>query len=234
MLAGWDLVLVTAAGGVLSLDRTALVQTMASRPLVGATAVGYLLGAPALGLLAGLLLELLWLMDLPMGSAVPPDESAAGVLAAAFAVAAPAAWSDEARAALGVLGAIPCGVAGRHLDLAVRRWNGALVVRARAALAEGRDPALGRAQLLGVARFFSAGAAVCGLGAALGSWVVGAAAPLLPPWSVSALELTEAVLPAAGAAAVLAGLGGWRHGALFGVGLGAGVWGLGGGAGWGR
>jgi len=216
------LVQVGALGGLLALDRTALLQTMASRPLVGATAAGYVVGAPALGLLAGLLLELIWLMDLPVGSSVPPDETVSGVLAAVFAAAATEAWSPEARAATGVLLAVPAGILGRHLDVAVRRWNGGLIEAALQALDEGRPPGLAKSQCLGAARFFAAGFLATSVGAAVGGWAVGAYSSRLPTQVGAAMELVEAVLPLLGAGAVLAGLGLRRHGILFGAGAAAG------------
>ena len=217
------LLLVATLGGLLALDRTALLQTMASRPLVGATAAGYLLAEPALGLLAGLLLELVWLTDLPVGSAVPPDETVSGVLAAVFAAASAEAWTIEARAAAGVLAAVPVGLLGRRLDVAVRQWNGGLLEGASRALTEGRSANLARRHWLGASRFFAAGFLATLLGATAGSWVIGFLSSRLPPGAGTALELVEAVLPALGAGAVLGGLGLRRHGALFGAGLAAGV-----------
>lgn len=223
MGTGAELALLGLVGGLLTLDRTAFVQVMASRPLVGSTVVGYLLGNPEVGLTCGLLLELFWLMDLPVGASVPPDEVLAGVLAAAFAVAAPATWSLEARAALGVMLALPFGYLGRLVDSGVRRWNGGLLEAARERLAAGRSPGLTGAQALGAARFFLAGAGATALGGAAGLWAVGAVARHLPPGLTAALELTEAVLPVLGCGAVLAGLRSRRAAALFGGGALAGL-----------
>lgn len=221
-MEGGTLAWVGLLGGVLALDRTALLQTMASRPLVGAALAGYLLGEPSLGLLSGVLLELLWLMDLPVGASVPPDETVSGVLAGVFAVAAPEAWSPEARAAAGVLLAVPAGFAGRWLDVAVRRWNGGLFLGVARTQEEGGPIALGRAHWLGALRFFGAGAGATAAGAAAGSWALATWAGGLPPTVPSALELVGSLLPVLGAAAVLAGLGLRRHGGVFAAGLAAG------------
>ncbi len=214
-----DLCLVGVVGGLLALDRTAFLQVMASRPLVGATVVGVVLGAPSLGLLCGALLELLWLMDLPVGTSVPPDEVVAGVLSAAFAAAAPEAWSLPARAALGVVLALPFGVAGRWADMAIRRWNGGLVRGARLATEAERWAAIPRLHLLGAVRFFAAGALLSFVGAAAGTKLIVLGGPGLPAWTPRALELLAASLPVIGAAAVLGGLRGVRHAALFSAGL---------------
>jgi len=210
-------------GGGLALDRTAFLQTMASRPLVGSTLAGFLLGQPAVGLLTGLLLELLWLLDLPVGASVPPDESLAGVLAAAFAVSVPALWSPEAKAAFGVFAAIPFGLLGRRLDVWVRRSNGELLRRLQDAAAHGDALHLGRLQLVGAFRFFSVGALATVVGALAGTAAIEHVAPRLPPGSPRVFELAEATLPLVGAAALLAGLRSIRSAAVFGGGLLAGT-----------
>jgi PTS system mannose-specific IIC component len=202
-------------GGLLAVDRTAFLQSMVSRPLAGATLAGWLVGAPLLGLACGALVELLWLMDLPMGAAVPPDETLVGVLAPVFAALAPDPWSWEARASLGVLLAVPFGALGRRLDILVRRWNAGLLDSVRRDLAEGREPGLGRRHLAGALRFFAAGAAATGTGAWAGSWAIAAVAERLPGETGAGLELLESSLPFLGAAAVLAGLGLRRHAPWF-------------------
>lgn len=214
-----DLCSVAITGGLLGLDRTAFLQVMVSRPLVGSALVGALLGSPALGLVCGALLELLWLMELPVGTAVPPDEVTAGVLSAAFAVAAPEIWSPPARAALGVLLALPLGFVGRWVDEGIRRWNARLLEGARLAVESERWAALSRLHFAGAARFFLAEALLVAAGAAVGMTLVAQVAPALPPWVPRALEILAASLPAIGAAAVLGSLRGVRNAALFSAGL---------------
>ena len=223
MLPLGQLALVALLAGLLTLDRTAFLQSMASRPLVGSTLAGLLLGDGALGLRCGLLLELLWLMDLPVGASVPPDESLAGVVAAALAAAAPPAWGMGARAAAGVLLALPVGCLGRRLDVAVRRANGRLLTLARERLDAGARSPLSGPHLRGGVRFFAAGVGAAAVGAGVGSWALGAAAPSLPQGAVAALELAGGALPLLGAGAVLAALPGARSQALFAgaVGLGS-------------
>lgn len=229
-MEGTTFAALVALGAVLFLDRAALIQTMASRPLVGATAAGYLMGEPLLGLGSGLLLELLWLMELPVGGWVPPDESVAGVLAGVFAAAAPEAWGPEARTACAVLLAVPAGMGSRWLDVGVRRWNGALLRGVRRDLEAGRRPALARAQWAGALRFLAAGAAATALGTAAGTWLLTTWATALPPETVAVLGLVQTLLPVLGVGAVLGGLGVRRHGMVFAAGLAGGL-GLGQGAG---
>lgn len=62
-----DLMLLSALGGVLGLDTVSFPQAMLSRPIVGATLAGALLGDAAAGLLAGAALELFAVETLPFG-----------------------------------------------------------------------------------------------------------------------------------------------------------------------
>ena len=75
---------ISAAGGLLSLDRTAAFQTMVSRPIVAGPVTGYLLSNVEAGLVSGMLLELLFIGDLPVGAYMPAHETALTVLVTAL------------------------------------------------------------------------------------------------------------------------------------------------------
>jgi len=192
-------------GGVVFLDRTALVQTMISRPLVSGTLAGYLAGAPGAGMVCGALLELLWLFDLPVGTSVPPDESTAGVVGGAVAAVLAGDWGPAAAAGVGVAAGCVAGILGGRADVWVRRWNDGLVPRAREALAAGRLDGVGRFHWLGVARFFGVGVAVSLVGVGAGRWGAWALADLGPGLRAG-FELVGVSLPVVGAAACLGGL----------------------------
>ncbi len=213
-------------GGAVFTDRTALIQSMVSRPLVSGLLAGLVLESPWVGLLCGAMLELLWLFDLPVGTRVPPDESVAGLAATAAAAMLPAGWSLPARVGLGVAWGLAAGAAGGRLDVAVRRWNADLVERARA---PGGAASLARLHWLGVFRFFGAGVllALGGVGGGIGvARLAGAAVP------AAGFELVFALLPPLGAGACLGGLrfrGGWAWfvgGMLAGAGLARGTGGM--------
>ncbi len=210
-------------GGLLNLDRTALLQSMVSRPLVAASLAGWWLGCPGTGLLCGALLELVWLAEIPVGAAIPPDDTLVATLAVVCACACPDAWPTAPRAALGIGLAVPFGALGRSLDGAVRRWNGRLFEGVCAAVARDEVPCLGAAQWLGVARFFGAGAVLTAAGSLLAGRLAAALAAALPPAGVRALELAAALLPVVGLAAALGGLRVRGRAWLFGAGVAAGA-----------
>lgn len=72
-------------GGVLGLDTVSCVQAMVSRPIVAAPIAGYLLGDPAAGMSAGVVLELISLNQLPIGANRGWDTAPASIAAAAVA-----------------------------------------------------------------------------------------------------------------------------------------------------
>lgn len=77
--------LVAVLGGVIGLDRTAVGQFMISQPIVVAPLTGWLLGDAAAGFAIGAVLEMIWVLDLPVGTFVPADSTITAVSATAVA-----------------------------------------------------------------------------------------------------------------------------------------------------
>lgn len=140
---------------VAGLDRTAALQLMISRPLVAAPLTGWLLGDPLAGLLIGALVELLWLGRLPVGAAIPPDDTqvavGAGVLTCALGPQLE--LSEFPLALLCTLVAMPLGKVGQVFDRLARQCNGRLVVAAEAAAMSGELDVIARRHLVGLAHF---------------------------------------------------------------------------------
>ena len=68
------------------MDTTATFQILVSQPIVACTVIGFLAGDAAMGLHIGLLLQLLWLSDLPVGATLVPAGNYAAIVSAAVAV----------------------------------------------------------------------------------------------------------------------------------------------------
>ena len=111
--------------GVLGLDQTAVAQVLLSQPLVGGAILGWCVGDPGSGLLAGAFFQFLCLTDLPVGASVPPDSALAGLICVAIflSLGHTAGWGDQAL--LGLLAAVflPLAMVARDLDVRVRRAN---------------------------------------------------------------------------------------------------------------
>ena len=110
------------------LDRVALAQFMISRPLVAGPLTGWVLGNPLIGLEVGMLLELLWLGRMPVGAAIPPDDTqvAVGATVLALSMGGPLGLHGMPLVILAVLIAIPLGKFGQVFDRLARHANDAL------------------------------------------------------------------------------------------------------------
>ena len=166
---------------LLGLDRVALLQSMVCRPLVAATLTGWLLGIPFAGLQVGILLELLWLGRLPVGAAIPPDDTQVAIGATVLALTVQ--QSLELRGMpvviLAVLAAIPLGMVGQFCERWVRRANGRLETLALAAAAAGDARRIERLHLAGMLHFAVASLATCTVIVAGGTLLLAVLAPPL-------------------------------------------------------
>jgi mannose/fructose/N-acetylgalactosamine-specific phosphotransferase system component IIC len=114
------------AGGVLGLDRTAVGQFMFSQPIVAGPLVGWMLGDPTSGIVIGAVLELIWVLDMPIGSFVPANATVSTISATAIA-----ALGNNGHADLPVIGfslILTTGIVPLTMiaDSAVRKWNARL------------------------------------------------------------------------------------------------------------
>lgn len=192
-------------GGLLTLDQTSLGQFMLSRPLVSASLAGWFLGNPEAGILAGAVLEVLFLPAFPVGGARFPEGGPAGVVAAA---ASAAAGDGGAGLALGVgLGTV-WGVAAGWSVSVLRRVNERIAPEG--AGGKVRPSRIVAGHTSGLAMDFARGAGVTTLGILSGrllgpvtpeSWILGGPETGLALGTVAALAL----------GGLLAGLGGWRR-----------------------
>lgn len=152
-------------GGLLCVDRTAAFQSMVSRPIVAGPLTGLLLGAPEAGLVAGGLIELLFIGDLPVGRYVPVNDTALTVGATAVAShtlaaagTSPGLAGSFAIVPVALLALLPLA---RLYDMAeglVRRRNRLRYDRAVERVASGDFSAPIRENLKGMAFFFLANA----------------------------------------------------------------------------
>lgn len=163
------------------LDRVALVQIMISRPLVAAPLTGWVLGNPMVGMEVGMLLELLWLGRLPVGAAIPPDDTQVAVGATVLAVSMGHLLDLNGMplVILSVLIAIPLGKFGQVFERLARHVNDRLAVNGHNALMTGSIVSFERYHLIGLASFALASLATAVIIVLVGSFVLYSVAPLL-------------------------------------------------------
>jgi PTS system mannose-specific IIC component len=125
------IILISFCGGAFCLDRI-FIQTMISRPVVIAPAVGWLLNNPYAGLIIGALVELFWIDRIPVGTYIPPNDSIVAVLATSIAILSapsPGGTSPEL-IALSIMLAVPLGIVAQKIDNIIVQSNDALSDRA--------------------------------------------------------------------------------------------------------
>ncbi len=124
---------------VCGLDRVAILQVMVSRPIVAAPLTAFLLGEPLVGLQIGVMVELLWLARLPVGAAVPPDDTQVAIGASTLAIilAHRLETSGLELVLLCLLVAILFGKVGQYFDHFARQHNVRLAQQVDEALESG-------------------------------------------------------------------------------------------------
>ncbi len=166
---------------VTGLDRVAFLQLMISRPLVAGPLTGWVLGAPLTGLEVGMLLELLWLGRLPVGAAIPPDDTqvAVGATVLAASIGHIVGLEGMPLVILSVLIAIPLGKFGQVFDKLARHVNDRLAVTACNALMSGHTAKMERCHLLGLVSFGLASLATALVIVLIGTFILFSLAPVL-------------------------------------------------------
>jgi len=134
-----DLLLGAVVALICGLDRVAIFQIMVSRPIVAAPLAGLVLGDPLAGLQVGLLVELLWLARLPVGAAVPPDDTQVAIAATVMVIIlGPMLNASGIELTLtSLLVAIPLGKFGQFFDHYARHYNVRLARQIELAFEEG-------------------------------------------------------------------------------------------------
>lgn len=118
-------ILITAlSGAVLCLDRISI-QIMISRPVFAGAIIGLILKDPYTGLIVGALIELIWIDRLPIGAAVPPNDTITAVIATAGVILAGRQIGAVSREliALGIILCLPLGILGQIMDIWLMKKN---------------------------------------------------------------------------------------------------------------
>ena len=207
---------------VCGLDRTAVLQVMISRPIVAAPLVAWLLGKPLVGLQIGMMVELLWLARLPVGAAIPPDDTQVAIASSVLAISLGKMLqiSGVELLLLCLLVALPLGKLGQYFDHFARQYNVRLMATAEAALDRGNLFAAEVQHFRGLLSFSVAAVGTYLVIVAGGLVLVPALRPLLHfslKYSASWLQLA---LPLVGVAVILGTINVSRALTLFGASFG--------------
>lgn len=181
-----DLALGAVVALICGLDRVAALQIMISRPIVAAPLAGWLLGDIEVGLQVGLMIELLWLARLPVGAAIPPDDTQVSIAGTVLSVGMGQLLGQDGTAfiLLCLLVTIPMGKFGQYFDHFARTRNRQTMERAEAALEAGNPSAAELYHLHGLFRFSLAAVGTYAVIIAGGVVLI----PLLSPILMSGIE----------------------------------------------
>jgi mannose/fructose/N-acetylgalactosamine-specific phosphotransferase system component IIC len=185
---------------LLALDHIAVGQFMLSRPLVVGPLVGYAFGSPALGVMVGIIAELLWVNVIPVGF-WSVDVTSVTALAVAWGLLS--VRPGQPAVMLAFLLAVPAGIIIRRIDIFGRHQTRRVLPWLSKRLSSGQENAALWAHVLAVAAWWLKGAVVFFCFGLLGQPLVNAILiRLTDPW-MAALTMTSKALILVSLAAVL-------------------------------
>jgi mannose/fructose/N-acetylgalactosamine-specific phosphotransferase system component IIC len=141
-------------GGIIGLDRTAVGQIMISQPIVVAPLIGWILGDATTGLVVGAVLELIWLLDVPVGAFVPADSTVAAVFATAIAILGSPGVDRLSLTGFSVLLTVVLAPMTMIADKVIRKYNSRLAQNIQSPSRDDLGTRLSRAHLKGLWVFF--------------------------------------------------------------------------------
>ena len=118
-----DILAVSLWGGLVALDTTAAFQILISHPLFACSVVGLMLGNAPLGFAFGIILELVWLNEMPIGAAKFSEGNIGAVSATAIAIITMEHTTRAPSVALALFLAIPISIVGGYFVIAIRHLN---------------------------------------------------------------------------------------------------------------
>jgi PTS system mannose-specific IIC component len=187
--------------GIIGLDRTALGQFMISQPVVAGPLTGWLLGDATAGFIIGGTLELVWVLDMPIGTFVPADSTVAAVAATAIAVLGSGKPADLPVIGFSLLMSVAMVPVTMFADHLMRQRNAQIPELALSSGGRPTETGVTTWHLAGLIAFFLKSFFMC-LALVPAGLVLVAGFRLLPVPFSRAMEVFITLLPLLGAASV--------------------------------
>ena len=188
------------------LDRTAAGQFQLNRPIVCSSLAGWCLGVFPLAFQLGLMMELLWLMRIPVGAAVAPDDTSStlgGVILLSLFANGKASEDLMLLVAVAVI-AVATTEIGKTLDIRTRHANERRFQNAVSHLSDHHWPVLGWNHLSCAVAFAVATLAAVAMVVGVGYVLLKLVLPWLTSLSAGNSFLLTLVFPLVGIAAMMA------------------------------
>ena len=184
--------LVGVVAGLLEWDIYGGIHLKAARPIITGTVMGLALGDLETGLYVGGTLELVYLGNITVGAAIPPDATCGTAIATALCIIS--GLDREAAVAL----ALPVAVCAQMLQMFMWTLNGGFMHKADAYAADGELDKLCRLQIGGCIMFFFQGFIPAFLAIFLGADAVSTLVNNMPDWINTWLKVAGGMMPALG------------------------------------
>ncbi len=160
------IMLISFIGGLVAMDTAAAWQVMISQPVVACPLLGWLLGDVQLGITIGMLMELPWLINIPMGGVHGAEGNLGAVVATALSIYLKTAGVNTENIVViaAILYSLLISRIGKVLVDYVRLANLRLLRRADVAAQNGATHRISWLNMAGVFYSFLMGAFLVGLG----------------------------------------------------------------------
>ncbi len=160
------ILLVSFIGGLVAIDTAAAWQIMISQPVVACPLLGWLLGDVHLGLTIGILLELPWLINIPMGGVHGAEGNLGAIVATSLSIYLKAIGANTENIIIiaSILYSLLISRIGMVLVDYVRQANNRLLHRADVAAQQGDLSRISLLNVIGVFYSFLMGALLVGIG----------------------------------------------------------------------
>jgi len=203
----FEVLFISTIGAFLSLDRTAVFQSMIAQPIIAAPIIGYFLGDLSAGVTIGALLQLLWVCALPVGSFIPPDETLATILITSCTILGTKNAANinnfNSFIVLNVLLLIPLAYLGSFVDIWIRNINAIFSHNADKECANFEFSKIERKNILGLLSFYLINFAVIFLLLTISINLLPYIYRLVPDSVVSGLELMYPIILMVGVGTLL-------------------------------
>ena len=161
-----EILLISLIAGIVSIDTTSGWQVMISQPVVSCPIIGLIFGDPQLGLWMGMLLELPWLINIPLGGTHGSEGNLGAVVATTLSIyfKSNEVNTENIVIIISIMYSLVISRAGAYLVEYVRRANLALIHAADRAASRADLKKITQLNYIGVIYSFLSGFFLVGIG----------------------------------------------------------------------
>ena len=199
-----EILLISFIAGIVSIDTASAWQVMISQPVVSCPIIGLIFGDPEIGLFMGILLELPWLINIPLGGFHGSEGNLGAIVATALSIYLKSLEvnTENIIVIIAILYSLIISRAGGYLVEKVRRANLALIYSADRAAGKGDVSRITWLNSAGTIYSFLMGFFLVGIGFSVGIIILKPIAAFIHPDFRAAFGLAKYGLLGLGVGAV--------------------------------